>query len=199
MALFENEKLTKINERITELNEKREKLQGEIDEILEAVSQSVEAYAMGEVDEETVEKAKAALDEKTKEVEQIDEMLERVKGVRKSVAMESVPFVKEARLKKVEKLQKEYDKKVIEVREARNAFIRKMAELGAIDSKVGDANHEYNSIMRDMDAKTDDYGKSIHKAPVVSGGYTVEAECIGVSEATQNEAAAGIVPHYAKK
>ena len=130
MKLLENEKLTKVNERLSELEAKKETIQSEINEILQAVEDSVQAYAMGEVSEEDVQKVEDLLQAKTDEIKKIDEMIQRVKGVRKAVALESIPFVKEARAKKVEAIQKEYDKKVTEVIKARNEFLRKLAELG---------------------------------------------------------------------
>ncbi|MGX6441864.1 hypothetical protein ACWM35_01355 [Neobacillus sp. K501] len=195
MKLFENEKFTKVNERIKELESKKAAVQGEINEILTAVEKSIEAYALGEVDEKDVKKAEQLLQEKTKEIADLEEMIQRVKGVRKSVAIESVPFVKEARKKKVEAIQKKYDSKIPEVIAARNEFLKQLAELGRIAKEVGGVNSEFNSIMVELGEKPSVYGSAIDERAVISGGWTLEKDCLGVEENLQLRVyKSGVVP-----
>lgn len=194
--MFKNEKLTKVNERLSELEAKKETLQNEVNEILEVVESSIEAYALGEVEEKDVEKVKALLEAKTKEIEEIEEMIAKVKVVRESVVVETIPFVKEARQKKIEKIQKEYDDKAKEVIEARNEFLRKLAELGTIKNKIGEANNEYNAIMIGMGEKPSIYGSAINEITLISGGYTLEKDCLGVEEIVQKQIYAGNIPSW---
>jgi DNA repair exonuclease SbcCD ATPase subunit len=181
MKLFENEKLTKVNERIKELEDKKAAVQGEMNEILEAVEKTIESYAIGDVDEQDVEKAKELLEVKTNEINEIDELIQRVKAVRKSVALESVPFVKEARAKKVI--------------EARNAFLRELAELGRVAKEVGSVNAEFNNVMRELGEQPARFGAAINEKTIISGGWTREEDCLGVEENLQKQVyKSGVIP-----
>ncbi len=196
--MFKDEKLTKVNERLQELEARKESLQNEVNEILEAVENSIESYALGEVDDKDVEKVKALLESKTKEIEDVDEMIAKIKAVRKSVVVETIPFVKEARQKKVANIQKEYNEKTKEVIEARNEFLRKLAELGTIKDKVGEANAEFNAVMVEMGEQPSVYGAALNEVPVISGGYTLAKDCLGVEESVQKEAYKGNLPDWVK-
>ncbi|MGG3556271.1 hypothetical protein ABES23_06155 [Peribacillus frigoritolerans] len=194
---MKNEKLSKVNERLNELEAKKDNLQSEVNEILQAVEDSVQAYAMKDVDEATVEKAKSILDAKTKEIKETEEMIQRVKGVRKSVVLESIPFIKSDREKKVEAIQKRYDAKVSEVIEARNSFLRKMAELGSIRNEVGSANNEFNAVMIELGESPSIYGAALNEVKTFSPkGFTSEADCLGVKERVQTQAYSGNLPQW---
>jgi DNA repair exonuclease SbcCD ATPase subunit len=195
MKLFENEKLTKVNERIKELEDKKAALQSEMNEILEAIEKTIESYALGDVDEQDVEKAKELLEVKTNEIKEIDELIQRVKAVRKSVALESVPFVKEARAKKVEAIQKRYDEQATKVIEARNAFLRELAELGRVAKEVGSVNAEFNNVMRELGEQPARFGAAINERTIISGGWTREEDCLGVEENLQKQVyKSGVIP-----
>lgn len=153
MKLFNNEKLSKVNERISELESKREALQGEVNEILQAVSDSIEAYAKMEVDEATVQKAKEILEAKTKEIGELDEMISRVKGVRKSVALESIPFVKEARSKRVEAINKESFEAEIELKKAIAEVFLCHNKISKIRSKASNLNNSYEGTLTELGEK----------------------------------------------
>jgi DNA repair exonuclease SbcCD ATPase subunit len=196
MKLFENEKLSKVNERLKELEAKKEAVQSEVNEIIEALSETDKRYSFGEIDLKDVKKAEQLLQAKTKEIADLEEMIQRVKGVRKSVAIESVPFVKEARAKKIEAIQKNYDSKVSEVITARNEFLKHLAELGRIAKEVGGVNSEFNSIMVELGENPSVYGSAINEKPVISGGYTAAEVCLGVEENIQKQIYnSGIVPN----
>ncbi|PRS16526.1 hypothetical protein C6W27_08990 [Bacillus paralicheniformis] len=200
MKLFENEKLKKVNERLSELTEKRESLQNEVNEILQAVEDSVQSYALGEVSEEDVQKAEQLLQEKTEEIKKTDEMIQRVQSIRKSVAVESIPLVKEQRRKKVEKIQSKYDKKAAEVIEARNEFLRKLGELGDMKKEVGNVNNEFNSVMVELGENPSAYGAALNEHLVIfERNVTKEADCLGLTEQIQKATyKSGNVPNFAK-
>lgn len=188
MALFENEKLEKVNEKLAELKDKRESIANEIEEINNAMEQTFELYAIQEINEQDVEKAKILLDEKRKEYAENEEMIQKVEGVRRKVAVDSVPFVKQHRENKRKEIQSEYDGKVSEVIEARNAFMKKLAELGQVKNKIGSVNLEYNQVMNELGKEGDTYGVAIGEKTIISNGWTPKDECLGVTETDQRQA-----------
>lgn len=199
LKLFKNERLTKVNKRVVELESNIEKIQGEIDEILQTLADNQEAFALGEISEKDLQKIEEILKEKKAEIERNSELIQQVKDVRKKVAFESIPFVKEAREKKVASLQKEYDKKVKEVHEARNEFIRQLAELGRINNMTNDVTEEYRIAMNKLGEKQPSlWGGAINEITVISRGWTQESKCLGVEESRQKQIySSGEIPTWA--
>ncbi|KXH87371.1 hypothetical protein [Sporosarcina sp. HYO08] len=196
MKLIKNEKLEKINARLKEVEAKRDAIQSEVDEIEAALSQSVALYAMGEVDEKDIQAAKQLLHEKKIEFAEVEEMISRIRAVRKTVAIESIPFVKESRKKKVAAIQKKYVDQIEHVHKARAKFLEELAALGKIKNEVGSINFEYNDLMQELGGKGDVYGAAINERTVISGGFTSPTYCLGVDERTQKQSyASGSVPH----
>ncbi|MFF2291016.1 hypothetical protein [Peribacillus butanolivorans] len=194
---MKNEKLSKVNERLNELESRKDNLQSEVKEILQAVEDSIQAYAMGEVDEATVQKAKSILEAKTKEIGELEEMIQRVRAVRESVVIESIPFIKTDREKKVEAIQKRYDSKIPEVIAARNELLKKQYELGQIAREVSSANNEFNAVMIELGESPSLYGATLNESKVFSPqGFTNESDCIGVLENVQKQAYSGNLPQW---
>ncbi|MEK4406676.1 hypothetical protein MKZ26_20130 [Sporosarcina sp. FSL K6-6792] len=150
MKLFENEKLTKVNERIKEIVVKRDALNGEITIILQAIEDSVQAYAMGDVDEETVKKVEDLLRDKSFEVKQLDEMLQRVKGVRKTIAFDSIPLVRQARVKKVEAVDNEWNEVERRMKKAQAEVFLCYHELSKIKGKANSLMRSYDGLMLEL-------------------------------------------------
>ncbi|MDP9742865.1 UNVERIFIED_ORG: DNA repair exonuclease SbcCD ATPase subunit [Bacillus sp. B2I3] len=203
VIVMKNEKLSKVNERLNELEMKKDNLQNEVNEILQAVEDSVQAYAMGDVDELTVQKAKSILEAKTTEIKETEEMIQRVKGVRKSVLIESIPFINSDRDKKVEAIQKEVDNAVKEALEAREVYTRKLAAVGQARNKVNAASVEYNDLMRELGERPfEEQVKvpSVYPETITIGMHLSQVEektALGLSKATQEAAAKrGILPQW---
>ncbi|CAI9391344.1 hypothetical protein ACTNDN_18990 [Niallia sp. HCP3S3_B10] len=203
MILFENEKLTKVNERIKELEDKKAAVQSEMNEILEAIEKTIESYALGDVDEQDVEKAKELLEAKKNEIKEIDELIQRVKAVRKSVVMDSVPLVREWRQKQVETVQAEVNKAVQEALKAREIYVKSLAKIGQAAKKIDTANDDYNAIMRELGEREIQGGvniPSIYPEQIMIGlyGSTIEeSTAIGLSKETQEAAVKkGILPYW---
>jgi hypothetical protein len=96
------------------------------------------------------EKAKELLEAKTNEIKEIDELIQRVKAVRKSVVIESVPLVSEWRLKQIEAIQSEVNTAVQEALKAREIYVKSLAKIGQAAKKIDAANDDYNAIMREL-------------------------------------------------
>lgn len=193
--LFKNERLDKVNEKIEEATLKAEKLQSEIDEINLALTQTFELYAVGDIDEADVQAAEKLLHEKKTKLASTIEMIGKLKAVRKPIAVESIPFVKEARAKKTEAIQKKYDDQVKNVHKARAAFLEELAALGRIKSEVSSINVEYNDLMVEMGESPTVYGAAINETAVISGGFTSPHKALGVDEITQKQTyTSGSVP-----
>ncbi|MED3624678.1 hypothetical protein P4482_15220 [Neobacillus thermocopriae] len=203
MKLFENDKLTKVNQRIKELEDKKAAVQGEMKKILEAIEKTIESYAVGDVDEKDVEKAKELLEAKKNEIKEIDELIQRVKAVRKSVVVESVPLVREWRQKQVETIQSEINKAVQEALKARENYVHALAKIGQAAKKIDAPNAKYNAIMREIGEREINDGVNfppIYPEQIMIGlyGSTIEeSTAIGLSKETQEAAVKkGILPNW---
>ncbi|WP_152910815.1 MULTISPECIES: hypothetical protein [unclassified Bacillus (in: firmicutes)] len=174
-----------------------------MNEILEAIEKTIESYALGDVDEQDVEKAKELLEAKKNEIKEIDELIQRVKAVRKSVVMDSVPLVREWRQKQVETVQAEVNKAVQEALKAREIYVKSLAKIGQAAKKIDTANDDYNAIMRELGEREIQGGvniPSIYPEQIMIGlyGSTIEeSTAIGLSKETQEAAVKkGILPYW---
>ncbi|AQX56043.1 hypothetical protein [Priestia flexa] len=197
MSLFKNEKLEKVNEQLTKLESKRNDIVKSIEEMEAALEQTVELFALGEISQKDIEEAHDFLKVRRQELADVERMIAKVSQVRKKVAIETIPFVKEQRRKKVEAIQKKYDLKISKVIEAKNAFLRELAELGTIRNEVGSANNEFNDVMIEIGENPSQYGEVLNERKVFSPqGFTSEADCLGIKEDVQKQAYSGNVPSW---
>lgn len=187
MGLFENEKLDNVNKKIEEIQAEIETLQAKVEEGNQAFSELYEKFILDEVKESELKKAEKAVEKDTAELLTLTNMLEKLKALKKKVLVESVPFVKEAKAKKLAKIQAEYDAKIEEVHAAREAFTEKLSEIGRIKNKVHSIDFEYNEVMEEADEKVSFYGSAINERVVIPAGYTSTADALGISEAQQKQ------------
>jgi len=191
--------LETIKNKIKELEDKKQTLSKELAELSQAIEDSFEDLLLGKVDEATIDAAKEKYEALSEKIKKTDEYLQRAKVVRKKLAVEKViPFAKENRKKKLEEIQQRYDNQAEAVRKARNAFLQELAKLGKIKNEVGGINAEMNSILVDLGEKTETYGATIQEKPVISGGWTDVADCLGIEELTQKQVYSGNIPAWAE-
>lgn len=195
--MFKNEKVDKINEQMKKLEDKKTEIEKAISDMETALDQTVELYALGEITDKDVEEAHDFLKARRAELLDVERMIQRVASVRRKAAIESLPFVKDAKAKKLEKIQSEYDKKVESVFTARNEFLKELAELGQIKSKVNSVNNEFNDIMTELGETPSIYGGVINERKLYSPeGFTNEADCLGIKEERQKRAYSGELPNW---
>lgn len=198
--LFQNDKLDEIKVKLAELNTKKGELIQDIAELNSMLSVKVDLFIAGKITEADIKAAETLLFEKKAELQDVDSLIERVMAVKKKVAFESLPLIAPARDRKRDALQKKYDALIPEIIEARNAFIRKLAEGAQIAEKMGDTNYEYNDIMRELGGKVSTYGKQVNKVAVFNRGWASAGEQLGITEQLQIEAGlGGKIPDWAKE
>ncbi|MFE4047235.1 hypothetical protein [Priestia sp. YIM B13490] len=189
-----------IKSKIVELETKKEKLTEELGELSKAIEVNFEDLIQGKVDEETIEKAKAFNEEKASELAKTEEYIVRAKAARKKLAHEKmIPFAKQKREKRQKEIQERYDKQVKAVHEARNAFLRELANLGQIRNEIGAVNSEYNQLLSDMGEGKTPYGSAIREVVVIPNGFTPDDKATGINELIQKQTySSGNVPAFAK-
>ena len=185
MKLFKSEKLESINNKITEINGRQAAIQAELADLYEEQKEVIEGYAIGMKSEHEVDKMEDKIEAKKKEIVALDELKSKIKTVKRQAVTESLPFVKEARQKRVQAIQKEYDAKVKKVHEARFAFLQELSELGAIRSKVGSLNSDYNQDLIELGMNPETYGAALNETVVISAGITADKDSLGVKESVQ--------------
>lgn len=150
MGIFKNEKIDKVNEQLSKLETKRDEIAKAIADIEEALEKTVELYAVGEIGEKEIEESHEVLNARRQELADVERMIAKVVDVRKKVAIESVPMVKEWRRKRAESAQKEIDKAVEEARKIRVLFAQKLAEVGQAKKKFDSVNGDFDNVMREL-------------------------------------------------
>ncbi|MCQ6277306.1 hypothetical protein JMM81_20750 [Bacillus sp. V3B] len=203
MKLFKNEKVEKVNEQLAKLEEKRGGIVKTIEEMEAALEQTVELFALGQISDQDLEEASDFLKARRQELSEVERMIAKVGSVKKKVAIESIPFIREQRAKKVESAQKNVDKSVKEALEAREFYVRKLAAIGQAAKEVDPANSQYNDFMESLGQNRSDLSVNIpHVFPeTVKVGLHVsqflEIDSIGLSKKTQEDAVkSGILPHW---
>jgi len=190
-----------IKSKIVELETKNEALTEELAELTKAIEDSFEDLLLGNVEEKTIDKAKAKFEELSAELKKNEEYIQRAKAVRKKLAVEKViPFAKEKREKRQKEIQERYDKQVKVVHEARNAFLRELANLGQIRNEIGAVNSEYNQLLSDMGEAKTPYGSAIREVVVIPNGFTTDEKATGINELIQKQTySSGNVPSFTKE
>ncbi|WEA43812.1 hypothetical protein [Priestia aryabhattai] len=190
-----------IKSKIVELETKKEALTEELAELTKAIEDSFEDLLLGNVEEKTIDKAKAKFEELSAELKKNEEYIQRAKAVRKKLAVEKViPFAKEKREKRQKEIQERYDKQVKVVHEARNAFLRELANLGQIRNEIGAVNSEYNQLLSDMGEAKTPYGSAIREVVVIPNGFTTDEKATGINELIQKQTySSGNVPSFTKE
>ncbi|MFC4022706.1 hypothetical protein ACFOUV_02600 [Oceanobacillus longus] len=201
--MFKNEKVDKINERLQTLEAKREEIANTIGEMETALEQTVEMFALGQIEEKDINEAHDFLKERRAELSDIERMVARVESVRSKVKVESVPLVREWRNKQAEAVQKDVDKAVKEALAAREAFVKALAKVGQAQSKINAPNAEYNDLMESLGERKTSVQinvPSVYPETITVGLYASEVKedtAIGLSKATQEAAAKrGVLPHW---
>ena len=190
-----------IKSKIVELETKNEALTEELAELTKAIEDSFEDLLLGNVEEKTIDKAKAKFEELSAELKKNEEYIQRAKAVRKKLAVEKViPFAKEKREKRQKEIQERYDKQVKVVHEARNAFLRELANLGQIRNEIGAVNSEYNQLLSDMGEAKTPYGSAVREVVVIPNGFTTDEKATGINELIQKQTySSGNVPSFTKE
>lgn len=190
-----------IKSKFVELETKNEALTEELAELTKAIEDSFEDLLLGNVEEKTIDKAKAKFEELSAELKKNEEYIQRTKAVRKKLAVEKViPFAKEKREKRQKEIQERYDKQVKVVHEARNAFLRELENLGQIRNEIGAVNSEYNQLLSDMGEAKTPYGSAIREVVVIPNGFTTDEKATGINELIQKQTySSGNVPSFTKE
>src|SRR5699024_4766736 len=206
MNLFKNEKLDTVNERLTKLKAKRVEIQKSIEEMESALEQTVELFATGKVSEKDIEEAHECLKERRQELADVEQMIAKVESVKKKIAVETIPLVREWRKKRMNFVQKEVDKAVKEAQEARKNYVQKMAAVNKAWCKTDPITSEYNRLMRELGGREDFYSDvnlpQIYPETIIKGEFAWKADepnAIGITKETQTAIVKkGIIPLWAK-
>lgn len=184
MKLFKNEKVDTVNEKINEIEAKQSAIQNELSELNEALQTVIEGFAIGVNSDYEVDQAKAVVEAKAKEIEALETLKGQIQAVKRKVATDAIPLIKEMRQKKIQEVQAEYDKAVQDVHKARFEFMSKLAHVGTLKAKINPANIEVNQALVEVGLQPETYGETIQERIVVPNGYTSEIDALGFKEAT---------------
>src|SRR5690625_376509 len=157
MSLFKSEKLDKVNEQLSKLKSKRDEIQKSIEEMESALEQTVELYAVGQISDKDIEEAHDFLKERRQELADVEQMIVKVEAVKKKIAVEVIPLVREWRKKRFDSVQQEVDKAVKEAQEARKFYVQKLAAVNKAWAKTDPITTEYNRLMRELGGREDYY------------------------------------------
>lgn len=149
--LIENERLNKVNEKIEEATVKAEKLQVEIDKIELALAETFAQYAVGDIDEKEIKAAEKLLHEKKIELATTIGMIQKLKAVRKPIALETIPLVRKTRQKKIDAIDAEWDAKVKKLKNAQAELLLCLEDLSKTRRKANSIAGEFADIVRELD------------------------------------------------
>lgn len=199
MAFLKNEKLDNVNEKLKELQQKRQTLSDEISNIQQTLDETFNYFAQGKVTDEQIEQANELLREKQEEYKQNEQYIAKVEDVRKKTRFESIPFLREQQRKKSEEIQKRYDEKLSVIEQKRNEYIRELAQLGEIVQESSSVTNEFNETVKTLGGKHLADG-TLDEKKLFSGGFTPEAETLGLKEQTQKDVLRSAkTPSFAKE
>lgn len=201
MKFLENERLTNINKRLDELEAKKAKLETELNEMLDLIEQAAEQYAIGEIGDKEYKKAESLLKAKSEEIADVEKMIEKVKGVKKAVLLQSLPIVKQYYKKKEDEARKAIEKEEAELLKAKKAFLMAIYKYGEkrreINNKLKKHNFEVNELLHEI-GESEYFGNVGESVVIGNTFYKPEQEMIGLSEQTQRDAFKGNLPDWVK-
>ncbi|CAM4304603.1 hypothetical protein [Jeotgalicoccus halotolerans] len=192
------EKIENVDKRIAEKTAERKEISKQFHEIRQAIDESMQLYAVGDIDEKEMQQAKQLLNDKSAELKATDEVLDALEKVKKKIAAEMIPSVRKKRATQQQAAQKKVNAAVKEAQEARAAFLQALAKVGEERRQAGAADAEIRNLAQ-VAGLSETFETALNIPVTIPAGWTSESASIGVTEQTQKTAVKnGTVPTWAQ-